>query len=145
MSASTSINARRTCIYPSPPLNPSARLVKTRRAPSRHSRDARVHGRTTTAMQKLSTPPPSKPPRPPLTGHTTRLHTYEINWCIHSRQLPPPSKTGFKIYVHRLINITLLTLVQASCRRKKKSPTYILDEDTPSNMRDRSITHILQI
>ena len=35
----------------------SAWLVKTRRAPSRHSRDARVYGHTTTAMHKLSTPP----------------------------------------------------------------------------------------
>ena len=33
-------------------------LVKTRRAPSRHSRDARVYGHTTTAMHKLSTPSP---------------------------------------------------------------------------------------
>ena len=36
----------------------SAWLVKTRRAPSRHSRDARGYGHTTTAMHKLSTPPP---------------------------------------------------------------------------------------
>ena len=36
----------------------SAWLVKTRCAPSRHSRDARVYGNTTTAMHKLSTPPP---------------------------------------------------------------------------------------
>ena len=36
----------------------SAWLVKTRRAPSRHSRNARVYGHTTTAMHKLSTPPP---------------------------------------------------------------------------------------
>ena len=35
----------------------SAWLVKTRRAPSRHSRDARVYGHTTTTMHKLSTPP----------------------------------------------------------------------------------------
>ena len=44
----------------------SASLVKTRRAPSRHSRDARVYGHTTTAMHKLSTPPrpPSPVPRP---------------------------------------------------------------------------------
>ena len=34
-------------------------LVKTRRAPSRHSRDARVYGHTTTAMHNLSTPPPA--------------------------------------------------------------------------------------
>ena len=39
----------------------SAWLVKTRRAPSRHGRDARFHGRMTTAMHKLRTPPP-----PPL-------------------------------------------------------------------------------
>ena len=40
----------------------SAWLVKTRRAPSRHGRDARVYGHTTTAMHKLSTPPPPLPP-----------------------------------------------------------------------------------
>ena len=34
-------------------------LVKIRCAPSRHSRDARVYGHTTTAMHKLSTPPPT--------------------------------------------------------------------------------------
>ena len=36
----------------------SAWLVKSLRAPSRHSRDARVYGHTTTAMPKLTTPPP---------------------------------------------------------------------------------------
>ena len=34
----------------------SAWLVKTRRAPSRHSRDARVYGHTTTTIDKFSTP-----------------------------------------------------------------------------------------
>ena len=42
----------------------SAWLVETRRASSRHCRDASVYGQTTTAMHKLSTPP-SAPPRPP--------------------------------------------------------------------------------
>ena len=32
--------------------------MKTRRAPSRHIRDARVYGHTTTAMHKLNTRPP---------------------------------------------------------------------------------------
>ena len=36
----------------------SAWLVKTQLAPSRNSRDARVYGHTTTAVHKLSTPPP---------------------------------------------------------------------------------------
>ena len=40
----------------------SAWLVKTRCAPPRHSRYARVYGHTTTAMHKLSTPPPIPPP-----------------------------------------------------------------------------------
>ena len=37
----------------------SAWSVETRCAPSRQSRAARVYGHTTTAMQKLSTPPPT--------------------------------------------------------------------------------------
>ena len=41
----------------------SAWLVETRRAPSRHSRDARIYGHTTTAMHKRSTPPPLQMPR----------------------------------------------------------------------------------
>ena len=36
----------------------SAWLVKTRRAPSRHRRGARVYDHATTTMPKLSTPPP---------------------------------------------------------------------------------------
>ena len=43
---------------PFPPVSVSAWLVKTRRAPSRHSRDVRVYGHRTAAMHKLSTPPP---------------------------------------------------------------------------------------
>ena len=39
----------------------SAWVMKTRRAPSRHSRDTRVYSHTTTAMHKVSTPPPSPP------------------------------------------------------------------------------------
>ena len=37
----------------------SAWLVKTRRAPSGHSRDATVYDHTTTAMHKLGIPPPT--------------------------------------------------------------------------------------
>ena len=47
-------------------------LVKTRRAPSRQSRDARVYGHTTTAMHKLNTPPP-----PPYLSHGSTLDA----WC----------------------------------------------------------------
>ena len=36
----------------------SALLVKSRRSPSRHSRDARVYGHTTAAMHELSSPLP---------------------------------------------------------------------------------------
>ena len=63
-------------------------LVKTRRAPSRHSRDARVYGYTTTAMHKLSTPPchphptpttpPPPPPPTPSNPPRTRVRTDQI-------------------------------------------------------------------
>ena len=43
-------------------------LAKTRRAPFRHSRDARLYGHTTTAMHKLSAPP--------------HIHTSSINIYI---------------------------------------------------------------
>ena len=40
----------------------SAWSVKTRRLPSRHCKDARAYGHTTTAMHDMSTPPPALPP-----------------------------------------------------------------------------------
>ena len=56
----------------------SAWLVKTRRAPSRHSRNARVYGHTTTAIHKLSTPPPSPVnPLPPLGSQPLRCDGYD--------------------------------------------------------------------
>ena len=45
---------------------------KSRRAPSRHSRDARVYGSTTTAMHELSAPPPP-PPSPRGGGENRKL------------------------------------------------------------------------
>ena len=38
---------------------------QTRRGPSRHWRDARVYGRTTTATHDIRAPPPPPPPPPP--------------------------------------------------------------------------------
>ena len=70
-------------------------LVKTRRAPSRHSRDARVYGHTTTAMHTLSThpapaipsntlcyPPPPRLILPPLLPAfpRTALLTVQPRW-----------------------------------------------------------------
>ena len=53
-------------------------LVKSRRAPSRHSRDARVYGHTTTAMHKLSTPPP------PLQNQRCTLTN--ASWLLDTRK-----------------------------------------------------------
>ena len=50
--------------------------MKTRRAPSRHGRDARVYGHTTTAMHKLSTPSP--PPPPPLWSDHTKKQSNSL-------------------------------------------------------------------
>ena len=58
------------------------RLLKTRRAPSRHIRDVRVYSHTTTAIHKLRTPPPPPPhtqthtktPSPPSPPHLESKH-----------------------------------------------------------------------
>ena len=50
----------------------SAWLVNIRRVPSRHSRDARVYGHTTTVMRKLSTPPPPPPSAPGVSRPESR-------------------------------------------------------------------------
>ena len=54
-------------------------LVKTRRALSRHSRDASVYGHTTTAMHKLSTPPPLSTSRTP-SENTWEIRSY-VTWA----------------------------------------------------------------
>ena len=71
----------------------SAWLVKTRRAPSRHSRDARVYGHSTTAMHKLSTPPPVTPPHPtpPHPPHHPSLPPLPYpSHPLHPPPLTPP-------------------------------------------------------
>ena len=57
----------------------SAWLVKTRRAPSWHSRDARVYGHTTKAMHKLGTHPP-----PPtfVTFIVSFIVSYDLAYCL---------------------------------------------------------------
>ena len=42
---------------------------------------------------------------------------------------------GFLVSAHRLVSITLLTLVQATLYFQRESPTYILDEDTQPAIR----------
>ena len=46
----------------------SAWSLKTRRAPSRHCRDTRVYGHTTTAMHDIEYTPPARAPSPPSTA-----------------------------------------------------------------------------
>ena len=53
-------------------------LVKSRRAPSRHSRDARVYSYTTTAMHTLSIPPPPPPLPPPKKSACVRLGLWRL-------------------------------------------------------------------
>ena len=55
--ATATASLRTSCRKNRHSFPPPVWLVKTRRAPSRHSRDARVYGHTTTAMHKLSTHP----------------------------------------------------------------------------------------
>ena len=65
----------------------------------------------------VGNPPPFKIP-PPLTDYTTIsiLLQDTHDKLMHSTAAVifcPPQKTGFIVSVHRLININLLTLVQA--------------------------------
>ena len=39
---------------------------------------------------------------------------------LHSRQIFSPSKTGFTVFVRRLLNFTLMTLVQASSKGSRR-------------------------
>ena len=57
-------------------------LGETRRAPPRHRRDARAHVHTNMAMHKLSTPPPSSPPK--------GLRSYGYGHAQTEYTLPPP-------------------------------------------------------
>ena len=70
----------------------SAWLVKTRRAPSRHSRDARIYGHTTMAMHKLSTRPlsPNLPYPQPLPHPPSPRPT----------RTPPPSPSVKTMAMH---------------------------------------------
>ena len=71
-------------------------LVTTRHAPSRHSRDATVYSHTTTAMHKLSIPPPTPtPPRFPCRvlvpcpsrADLSRLLSAAVEaWCLPVHQ-----------------------------------------------------------
>ena len=75
----------------------SAWLEKTCRAPSRHSRDARVYGHTTTAMHKLSPPPPGRRPyEPPL------LRLMDVR-----RRYPPPPPLSHLCHQQRPLSPSL--------------------------------------
>ena len=63
----------------------SAWAVKTRRAPSRHCRNARVYDCKTTAMHEMTTPPPPEAPpepfpttRPPFHDKEARINLFGV-------------------------------------------------------------------
>ena len=58
--------------------------MKTRRAPSRHRKDARVHGHTTTAKHDIEYTPPSA--LPPKVEHIVSAYTVAI--ADHAVPLP---------------------------------------------------------
>ena len=61
----------------------SAWLVKTRRAPSRHCRNARVYRHTPTAMHEMSSPPPPPPA-----------------WLVNTRRAPSRHSRDARVYGH---------------------------------------------
>ena len=59
----------------------------------------------------------------------------------HSCQILSPSKTGIIVTVHRLPNITLLTLVQATLWFQGETLIYILNVDTYPVIRAIEVSH----
>ena len=73
----------------------SARSVKNRRAPSRHCRDARIYGHTTTAMHDMSNPPP-------LRARLSHLSSYRSSARINfSVQMPSTGKRSSRTFKYR--------------------------------------------
>ena len=108
--------------------------MKTRRAPSRHSRGARVDDHTTTAMHKLKSPPP-----PPQSGARSQLtgNPALTNLSIGSRS-PPPSRSGLYIS-HSLLSRsplkTNLKSTEFTTQRSYECPY------PPPSPRERIICH----
>ena len=67
----------------------SAWLMKIQRAPSRHSRDARVYGHTTTATHKLSTPPPHPHPSNSPQAHVISCRGVHDPRVVRAKRHPP--------------------------------------------------------
>ena len=65
----------------------SAWLVKTRRAPFWHSRDARVYGHTTAAMHKLSRLHSSPPVSPPAKQAEVTISNQLLRNIIYGRNI----------------------------------------------------------
>ena len=78
----------------------SAWLLKARRASSRHRRDARVYGHTTTAMHKLSTPSP-----PPATAAVVNTEAREAHGKVGSWY---PTGRNFSLAAVRLTACCML-------------------------------------
>ena len=75
----------------------SAWSVKPRRAPSRHFRDARGYGHTTTAMHDMSTPPPH--PRFVI-AVTVSDFAVLVRFCSAAASLaPPPARVSVACFL----------------------------------------------
>ena len=89
----------------------------------------------------------TRPPRPSklrltlLTGYSTnKIHLIKGYISLHSCQILSLSETGYIVSAHRLLSITLLTLI-ATLLLEGESPTYILNQDTQPVIYARSEYH----
>ena len=108
----------------------SAWLVKTRHAPSRHSRDARVYVDTTTAMHKLRTPrpPPARlrlrllssllyniPSTPKLTEHPRESRCSSFLFTTPTRKMSPLPPTRALVFLPPAVTAT----TPSACKRHR--------------------------
>ena len=60
-----------------------------------------------------------------ISRHAGSVIIFSGKHVIHSRQILSPSKTGFMVSVHRWINMTLLTLVQANSKGNRRPISFM--------------------
>ena len=115
----------------------SAWSVKTRRAPSWHSRSARVNDLKTTAMRVMSAPP-SPPALSPLPGtgflRTSLTTSRALNrdqkqlqqlWTIYDNLLPPLGRRRESAYWSRSSTSTAADRYCVSIRSTKTFPLFL--------------------
>ena len=97
-------------------------LVKTRRVPSRHSRDARVYGHTTTGHAQTEYPPPSAPRESRHKVPTSASRTFfgRMQFTLHATRRTPHGASRLV----QAMSACLVKTQRASSRHSRDGRVY---------------------